>query len=70
MCILPYFVYRRNFNWPHECAYRVHYIMILERGDQGFPSLVKYLLPRRTSEDCDKIPVQDKIAIQDLFYTQ
>ncbi len=33
-----YFVYNRNFNWPHACLYRVHYIIFWGRagGDRGF----------------------------------
>ncbi len=30
------FVYRRNFNWPHGCVFRVYYIIIWGRGDWGF----------------------------------
>ncbi len=46
---LQYFVYRRNFNWPHGCVYRVQLYYNLREGDRGFwlcdvTSLVMYCI--------------------------
>ncbi len=68
-----YFVYRRNFYRPHAYVYRVHYIIIWGKGGPGFLTLFCRQLSdvpalhRRTSEDCDKIPIHD---CSTLFYTQ
>jgi hypothetical protein len=33
----PYFVYRRNFNWPYACIYRIYYnYNLVEGGGPGF----------------------------------
>ncbi len=69
-----YLVYRRNFNWPHGCVYRLRYIIIWGRGDRGFwlcdvASLMMYCI--------DGVDSHQRIVWQNpstwllsLFYTQ
>ncbi len=59
-----------SFNWLHGGS--LQYIMYnLGKGGPGFLTLWRHLLSdvlhRRTSEDCDKIPVWE---CSTLFYTQ
>ncbi len=57
-----YFVYRRNFNWPHRCVFMVHFIIVWERRDRdlglcGVSSLVMY------SKDAPQRIVSDKLPV-------
>ncbi len=38
-----YVVYRRNFNYPHACVYRVHYFIFWARG-AAVSELVMYCI--------------------------
>ncbi len=60
-----YFVNRRNFNWLHGCVFRVHYIIILGKGDCGFwlSSLVMY------SSDAPQKIVTKSLYRTDLPYS-